>query len=234
MPGMNTTTKKTLVLAASLLTGVLLMGQNPAVEPAQETVSVENPVKAQVDAPVKVPVQVDPQAKVPAQAPAHKIEWKSEEAKRRLSGQAAEPSHPEDAKSKASKDGPPAWRLAVAFAVMALLLYGLYLFLKKFGKKITGQETTGLKLISKLRLDSRNNLVLVQFHEEELLISVNSSGGVQLLSKCAQIELAEAEANAGKVEENDLPMDGEAEIYNSFGSQKLSGDVIKTVKDGLI
>ncbi len=221
---MNAKTKKTIALAVSLLAGSLLYGQDAAAEAAQETVSIANPVKASVEA--------APAAK--PQAPAHKFEWKSEEAKKRLAGgQGADAARPEEPKAAAQKDGPPAWRLLVAFAVMGVLLYGLYLFLKKFGKKISGEEASGLKIVSKLRLDSRNSLALVQFHEEELLLSVNSAGGVQLLSKQAQIELAEAEGNAGKVVENDFDEEDPAVIFKGFGGAKISTDGVKTVKDGL-
>lgn len=218
---MKTSIAKILVLAGSLLTGLMLTGQEPASPAAQETVSVANPASSQqVEAPAP--------AKLEAPAPAaRKVEWKSDEARRRLGqGAAVDTARPEDSKSKAQRDGPPAWRLGVAFVVMIILFYGLYLFLKKYGRKLSGEETTGLKLVSRLRLDSRNSLALVQFHEEELLVSVNAAGGVQLLSKCAQIELAEDEGNAGKVDVNDSLSQEEDAIFDSHG--------IKTVKDGLI
>ena len=126
-------------------------------------------------------------------------------------------------------------RLLVAFAIMGLLLYGLYYFLKRFGKKITGQEGANLKVLSKVRIDSRNSIALIQFHEEELLLSVNSAGGMRLLTKCAQIDLAEAEANDSEVEENstvELPA-VKPSFFNLFGGIKGSSAGIKTVKDAI-
>lgn len=236
MPGMKTTFKKTAVVAGALLAGLLLMGQEPASETvSQDFVSVSNPVKQpHVEAASKASALSGPAAS------ARKVEWRSDEAKRRLAGQggvaAAEPSRLADSKAPAQKDEPSSWRLIVAFAVMAIALYGLYFFLKKFGRKISGEETASLKMLSRLRLDSRNSLALVQFHEEELLVAVNSAGGVQLLSKCAQIEIAEAEGNSGKVGEHDAALEAEDAIFDSFGETKASSAVsgIRTVKDGLL
>ncbi len=196
-----------------------------AQEPSQETtVSIAAPEARQYAKPVslKEPVQTNAEesgsVKAPSQEPHQKMEWKSDEAKRRLSGsaQGAAPSLP--ARKAGPTEGPAAWRLLVAFGVMALLIYGLYLFLKKFGRKLKGDEGEGLKLVSSLKVDSRNSLALIRFHEEELLLAVNSSGGVQLLSKCAQIDLAEAEAGAG--------LGGADEGYDF-------GEGVKTAKEGL-
>ena len=233
---MKTIIQKTIVLGLLILAAFALVAQDAASEPSQETVSVSNPLKPQAEAAAKAAVQAEPQAATSqaAAASAHKIEWKSEEAKRRMSGQAAEATHGDAPRSMAQKDGPPAWRLAVAFVVMAVLLYGLYLFLKRFGKKITGQESGSLKIVSKIRIDSRNTLALIQFHEEELVLAVNSAGGIQLLTKCAQIDLAESESNSGLVDENDASDMEPGAVFNSLGSLKGSSSGIKTVKDELI
>lgn len=224
----------TLALACALSAGSLLYGQDAAVEAQQETVSIADPAsKPQVPA----PQQVQAVEATPSPAASSKIEWKSDEAKRRMAsaGQGAASGRAEESqKITVQKDGPPPWRLLVAFVVMGLLLYGLYLFLKKFGKRISGEESSDLKVLSKLRLDSRNSLALIRFHEEELLLSVNAGGGVQLLSKQSQIEMLDAEGSSGKVEENDLDEETPAVIFNGLKGSKESADGIRTVKDGLL
>jgi len=201
---MNTNITRTFIFAAALLAAPLLQGQIAEAAPSQ-----------------KAP---EPQAVAAAHPQTQKLEWKSEEAKKRLSGQPVEKAAVGKAIAPRSSDGPSALRLIVAFVIMGGLLYGLYVFLRRFGKKISGQETSGVKVISFLKIDSRNRLAVVQFHEEELLLSINSNGGISLLSKCSQIELAEAEGNAGRLDDGIPDTDGELDFASS---------VVKTVKEGL-
>ena len=222
------TTKLKIAISALLLSGMALFVSEAADASAETSVSVDNPAKAVVREDAAAHAKG---AAAKASGSDYKFEWKTEEGRKRMLGlsssSSADSQRAEQKKALAPYEGPSSFRLIVAFVIMAVLLYGLYLFLKRFGKSISGQETYSLKLRSKLKLDSRNSLAVVQFHEDELLIAINANGGLQLLSKCSQIELAEAEANAGTVEESDSAVaapaelsEEEASLFRSFAGLK--------------
>ncbi len=219
-------------MSGALAAALFAYGQEPSsneARQAQDTVLVGAPAK---DASVERKAQ-EPQ----------KIVWKSEEAKRRNS---AHPSVEPEAKASpvdggqaravsvgsAVPGGPSAMRLILAFAIMGLLLYGLYYVLKKYGKQIgVKSSSSDLKVLSKTKIDSKNSLALVQFHEDQLLLGVNSSGGLTLLANHKQIELVQDELSSGKVAESDRHEDEESDLFDSF--DKVSAVDLKILGEKL-
>lgn len=98
------------------------------------------------------------------------------------------------------------YKMLMALIIMAGVLGGFFYFLKKIGHRFTGSDTgSGLKVKSRLQLDTKNAVVLVKVYEEELVLGVGSNG-VNLLSKLAPINYEDEEENdvdAEIVEEND-------------------------------
>lgn len=209
------------------LGGAALFSQEEA-SPSDAVVRVQSPEEAKPAGAAAVVNAVPAAAEKPA---APKRAWKSEEALKRLPGHVAatgEGASGGGRGGEAVSAAPPAWRLLLAFVVMAVLLFGLYKFLKKYGRRMTGQEAGSLKVLSRVSLDGKNSLVLVKFYEEELLLGVNSSGGVGLVAKCSQLDIAEAEDAAGKVAESDMGAPGEGEFLKNFG--KISASDLKSLK----
>jgi len=228
---MKNAMKKLLLMSGALAAALVAYSQEQSGEPkqSQETLQVAAPLKDARQAQSVEGKAVEPQ----------KFAWKSEEAKKRLathSGAAPEASaeslqaHVQTA-SGGVKEGPSTTRLLIAFIIMAVLLLGLYLYLKKFGKTISGQGHADFKILGKLKIDSKNGLAVVQFHEDELLLGVNASGGLTLLANHKQIEAVQDEVAAGKVDENDSEGSGESGISDSF--EKISAVDLKILGEKL-
>jgi flagellar biogenesis protein FliO len=114
--------------------------------------------------------------------------------------------------------------LGLLFVIGCLFLF--FFLLKKYGSRFTGMNTgTGLRVIQRIQLDSKNSVVLVGLHEEELLLGINNTSGINLLTKVARIDIDPDEVENHP--ETELPeKKDDASLLSSFQA-KIDSEELK-------
>ncbi len=132
------------------------------------------------------------------------------------------------------ESGPGLGRLIVGLAAMGLLIWGLYMVLKKYGNKMTGQtDDSKLKILKRIIVDQKNSIVLVKCYEDEILLGVNSAGGVTLLNKYKQIDIAEDESTsmAREFKEEDELTEDQEDKYVDLKISSLTAKELNRMKE---
>ncbi len=126
------------------------------------------------------------------------------------------------------------WKYMLSLLLVLGLIAFFFFGLKKLTRKLGGGGYGSLQVVRRLQLDGKNYLVMVKFHEEEILLSVGPNG-TNLISRNASLdgdvkldgETAEADTDEDGVETTEVDNSGSNLLSKLF----KSGDAFKPRKE---